>query len=50
MPEGGKRYGEIEYDGRLFPWQPVHTEDESHVPSLMRGAMTYLQGEVQRQG
>jgi hypothetical protein len=40
MPEGGKRYWEIEYDGRLFPWRPVHTEDESDVPSLIRGAMT----------
>lgn len=50
MPEGGKRYWEIEYDGRLFPWRPVHAEDESDVPSLIRGAMTYLRGEVQRQG
>jgi len=45
-----ERYWEIEYQGRSYPWRPVHAEDELDLPRLMRGAMTYLQGDLQRHG
>jgi hypothetical protein len=44
------RYWEIEYEGRVYPWRPVHPDDEADVPRLMRTAMAYLRGELQRRG
>lgn len=41
-------YWEIEYEGRMYPWRPVHPADESDLPQLMRSAAAYLKGEVQR--
>jgi hypothetical protein len=45
-----ERYWEIEYQGRSYPWRPVHAEDELDLPRLIRGAMAYLQGDLQRHG
>jgi hypothetical protein len=45
-----ERYWEIEYQGRSYPWRPVHPEDELDLPRLIRGAMAYLQGDLQRHG
>ena len=47
---GRERYWEIEYEGRIYPWRPVRPEDEADVPGLMRTAMTYLRGDLQRLG
>lgn len=49
-PDLRERYWEIAYEGRVYPWRPVHPEDETDVPKLVRTAMAYLRGEVQRQG
>ena len=43
-----ERYWEIEYQGRAYPWRPVHPEDELDLPRLMRGAMAYLEGDLHR--
>jgi hypothetical protein len=45
-----ERYWEIEYQGRSYPWRPVHPEDELDLPRLIRGAMAYLQGDLLRHG
>jgi len=39
---------EIEYEGRIYPWRPLHPTDESDLPQLMRSATAYLKGEVHR--
>jgi hypothetical protein len=41
-------YWEIQYEGRVYPWRPVHPGDESDLPQLMRSAIAYLRGEIQR--
>jgi hypothetical protein len=41
-------YWEIDYEGRTYPWRPVHPEDEADLPQLMRSAIAYLKGELQR--
>ena len=41
-------YWEIDYEGRTYPWRPVHPEDEAGLPQLMRSAIAYLKGELQR--
>jgi hypothetical protein len=41
-------YWEIEYEGRIYPWRPVHPGDEADLPQLMRTAVAYLRGELQR--
>jgi CheY-like chemotaxis protein len=41
-------YWEIQYEGRVYPWRPVHHGDESDLPQLMRSATAYLKGELQR--
>jgi hypothetical protein len=40
---------EIEYDGQVYPWRPVHAGDEGDMPQLMRAAIAYLRAELQRQ-
>jgi hypothetical protein len=37
-------YWEIEYEGRIYPWRPVHPSDESDLPQLTRSAIPYLRG------
>jgi len=49
-PETFEQYWEIDYQGRSYTWRPVHAEDELDLPRLMRGAMAYLQGDLQRHG
>jgi len=49
-PETFEQYWEIDYQGRSYPWRPVHAEDELDLPRLMRGAMAYLQGDLRRHG
>ena len=49
-PEVSEQYWEIEYQGRFYPWRPVHAEDELDLPRLIRGAMAYLQGDLRRHG
>ena len=41
-------YWEIEYEGQIYPWRPVHPGDEGDMPQLMRAAVAYLKGELQR--
>jgi hypothetical protein len=41
-------YWEIEYEGQIYPWRPVHPGDEGDMPQLMRTASVYLKGELQR--
>jgi len=41
-------YWEIQYEGRIYPWRPIHHGDESDLPQLMRSATAYLRGELQR--
>jgi hypothetical protein len=41
-------YWEIEYEGQIYPWRPVHPGDEGDMPQLMRAAIAYLKGELQR--
>ena len=41
-------YWEIEYDGRIFPWRPVHPGDKADLPQLIRTAIAYLKGELNR--
>jgi hypothetical protein len=41
-------YWEIEYEGEIYPWRPVHPGDERDMPHLMRTAVAYLQAELQR--
>ncbi len=45
-----KGYWEVEYEGRIYPWRPVHAEDEGDLPRLMRTAMAYLRQELHRYG
>lgn len=49
-PVLSEQYWEIEYQGRFYPWRPVHPEDELDLPRLIRGAMAYLQGDLGRHG
>jgi hypothetical protein len=41
-------YWEIEYEGQVYPWRPVHPGDEGDMPQLMRTAAAYLKVELQR--
>lgn len=41
-------YWEIQYEGRVYPWRPVHPGDQSDLSQLMRSATAYLRGELQR--
>ncbi|HXS24991.1 MAG TPA: hypothetical protein VN719_12215 [Gemmatimonadales bacterium] len=41
-------YWEIEFEGRIFPWRPVHPGDEADLPQLIRTAIAYLKGELHR--
>jgi len=41
-------YWEIEDEGRIYPWRPIHSNDESDLSQLMRSAIAYLRGEIQR--
>jgi len=41
-------YWEIQYEGRVYPWRPVHSGDQSDLPQLIRSATAYLRGELQR--
>jgi hypothetical protein len=41
-------YWEIEYEGKIYPWRPVHPRDEADLAQLMRTAIAYLRGELQR--
>ena len=41
-------YWEIQYEGRLYPWRPIHPGDETDVAQLMGSATAYLRGELQR--
>jgi hypothetical protein len=35
-------------DGRIYAWRPMHPNDESDLPQLMRSAIAYLRGEIHR--
>ena len=41
-------YWEIEYEGQIYPWRPVHPGDEGDMPQLIRTARAYLKGELRR--
>jgi hypothetical protein len=41
-------YWEIQFEGRIFPWRPVHPGDEADLPQLIRAAIAYLKGELHR--
>jgi hypothetical protein len=43
-------FWQIEYEGRIYPWRPVHPADRADLKQLMRAAIAYLKGELQRAG
>jgi hypothetical protein len=43
-------FWQIEYEGRIYPWRPVHPADRADLKQLMRAAIAYLKGELERAG